>query len=274
MLKRFTTHSLMALAEASLIALLVVGLIAGTAFAGKGGKGGGKPTGGAHSGTIWLAPLVVDNNGNGLPNRGDVVTFGLFAIHPVCPARLLPGRHPRPDGPEGLLRRLARHELELRSHLRAWESGQSDCTSSLAYAPAGPGPSTHRRASTSTGSGHWFIRAETKKARSRGLFCSDPVGQSVMVMSVDSHRSSGSVVGVVVLDEPEVIAIVDASTRKSVFVVSYVVPLASPAVVSKVYCWVGTAVAPRGRRRAVPSVPKSPGRGSPSARRRAPHRSM
>ena len=38
MLKRFTTHSLMALAEASLIALLVVGLIAGTAFAGKGGK--------------------------------------------------------------------------------------------------------------------------------------------------------------------------------------------------------------------------------------------
>ena len=36
MLKQFTTHSLMALAEASLIALLVVGLIAGTAFAGKG----------------------------------------------------------------------------------------------------------------------------------------------------------------------------------------------------------------------------------------------
>ena len=41
MLKRFTTHTLMALAEASLIALLVVGLIAGTAFAGRGG--GGKP---------------------------------------------------------------------------------------------------------------------------------------------------------------------------------------------------------------------------------------
>jgi hypothetical protein len=49
---RFTTHTLMALAEASLVALLVVGLIAGTAFAGKGGGkgGGGKPTGG--SGTI------------------------------------------------------------------------------------------------------------------------------------------------------------------------------------------------------------------------------
>ena len=81
MLKQFTTHSLMALAEASLIALLVVGLIAGTAFAGRGGKpggGGGKPTGGsAYSGTIWLAPLVVDSNSNGLPNRGDVVTFDI-----------------------------------------------------------------------------------------------------------------------------------------------------------------------------------------------------
>jgi hypothetical protein len=53
MLKRFTSHTLMALAEASLIALLVVGLIAGTAFAGKGGGkpgGGGKPSGG--SGTV------------------------------------------------------------------------------------------------------------------------------------------------------------------------------------------------------------------------------
>ena len=37
MLKRFTSHSLMALAEASLVALLVVGLMAGTAFAGRGG---------------------------------------------------------------------------------------------------------------------------------------------------------------------------------------------------------------------------------------------
>ena len=78
MLKRFTTHSLMALAEASLIALLVVGLIAGTAFAGKGGgkHGGGKPTGGAQE-RSRSRPLVVDNNGNGLPNRGDVVTFDI-----------------------------------------------------------------------------------------------------------------------------------------------------------------------------------------------------
>ena len=52
MLKRFTSHSLMALAEASLIALLVVGLIAGTAFAGKGG--GGKPSGGGGTVTHYM----------------------------------------------------------------------------------------------------------------------------------------------------------------------------------------------------------------------------
>jgi hypothetical protein len=77
MLKRVTTHSVMALAEASLIALLVVGLMAGSAFAGRGG--GGKPGGGtSYSGTISLAmPLVVDHNGNGSPNRADVVTFDI-----------------------------------------------------------------------------------------------------------------------------------------------------------------------------------------------------
>ena len=41
MVKRFTSHTVMALAEASLVALLVVGMVAGTAFAAKGG--GGKP---------------------------------------------------------------------------------------------------------------------------------------------------------------------------------------------------------------------------------------
>ena len=40
MLRRFTSHTLMALAEAGLIALLVVGLIAGTALAGKPARSG------------------------------------------------------------------------------------------------------------------------------------------------------------------------------------------------------------------------------------------
>ena len=68
MLKRFTSHTLMALAEASLVALLVVGLIAGTAFAGKGNR----PSGGGTS-ISWY--MVEDANANGAPNWGDVVGF-------------------------------------------------------------------------------------------------------------------------------------------------------------------------------------------------------
>jgi hypothetical protein len=61
------SHSAAALAEGALVALLVVGMVAGTALAGKGG-GGGKPSGG---GTI----AVVDMDGDGAINHGDQVTF-------------------------------------------------------------------------------------------------------------------------------------------------------------------------------------------------------
>ena len=72
MLKRFTTHSLMALAEASLIALLVVGLMAGSAFAGKGGKGGGKPSG--SGGTVtWY----VMDGGDTTANYRERVAFNV-----------------------------------------------------------------------------------------------------------------------------------------------------------------------------------------------------
>jgi hypothetical protein len=66
-----------ATAEAGLITLLIFGLIVGSTLAAKGG--GGKPGGGSTtgSGTISLAPLVYDANGNGLPNHGDTVTFDI-----------------------------------------------------------------------------------------------------------------------------------------------------------------------------------------------------
>jgi hypothetical protein len=73
MLKRFTSHTVMALAEASLVAMLIVGLLAGTAFAGKGG--GGKPGGGTTTGGGSL--VVVDMDGDGTINYGDDVTFRL-----------------------------------------------------------------------------------------------------------------------------------------------------------------------------------------------------
>ena len=66
-------HSAQALAEGSLIALLVVGLMAGSVFAAPGGNGGGK---GARSSSGSLALIMVnDANANGLPNYMDGVTF-------------------------------------------------------------------------------------------------------------------------------------------------------------------------------------------------------
>jgi hypothetical protein len=70
MVKRFTTHTLMALAEASLVALLVVGLVAGTVFAAKGG--GGKPTRG--DGTI---ALVVLDGSDSVANYRERVAFNV-----------------------------------------------------------------------------------------------------------------------------------------------------------------------------------------------------
>lgn len=88
------THSSQVVLEGALVALLVVGLVVGTAFAAKGG-GHGKPGGGGGStggsGTIYLAPLVVDRNGNGTPNWNDVVTFNISTtattqpwVHLMC----------------------------------------------------------------------------------------------------------------------------------------------------------------------------------------------
>lgn len=73
-MKSVLTHSAQALAEGSLIALLVVGLMAGSVFAAKGGQG--KPGGGDSSGGGTLAVVMVsDQNGDGSPNWNDQVTF-------------------------------------------------------------------------------------------------------------------------------------------------------------------------------------------------------
>ena len=66
-------------AEALIIVILVFGLLAVPVLGAKGGNGGGggKPGGGGSGGTISLAPLVWDANGNGAPNHGDTVTFDI-----------------------------------------------------------------------------------------------------------------------------------------------------------------------------------------------------
>ena len=62
--------------EASLIVLLMFGLIAGTALAAKGGKGGGgKPGSGGDTTSSLTLRMVVDQSADGGPNWNDQVTF-------------------------------------------------------------------------------------------------------------------------------------------------------------------------------------------------------
>jgi hypothetical protein len=75
-IKSLLTHSLQAIAEGSLIALLVVGLMAGSVFAGGKGGGGGKPGGGGSTSSLAVV-MVADANANGQPNYGDQITFNV-----------------------------------------------------------------------------------------------------------------------------------------------------------------------------------------------------
>src|SRR2546428_13331869 len=61
-IRAVTSHVLMALAEASLIAILVVGLIAGTAFAAKGGNSGTTGHGHHSGGGGYTATVAVSPN--------------------------------------------------------------------------------------------------------------------------------------------------------------------------------------------------------------------
>lgn len=73
------THSAQAITKSALVALLVVGLMAGTTFAAKGG--GGKPGGGSTTGGLTVV-VVTDTNGNGLPNWADQVHFTVSTSNP------------------------------------------------------------------------------------------------------------------------------------------------------------------------------------------------
>jgi hypothetical protein len=82
------SHSAKALAEGSLIALLAVGLMAGTAFAGKpvaGASGGGKHGGGGTTTGSISVVMVTDANGNGLPNAGDRITYDVSKVGVAYP---------------------------------------------------------------------------------------------------------------------------------------------------------------------------------------------
>jgi hypothetical protein len=68
------SHSAQVIAEGALLSLLVVGLMAGTTFA---AKGGGHDTTTTGSGGSLTVKMVADANGNGSPNVGDTISFNV-----------------------------------------------------------------------------------------------------------------------------------------------------------------------------------------------------
>ena len=129
-IRRITKHSFQAIAEASLIAMLVVGLMVGTAFAGKGGNGGGKPSGGAGTGTISLAVM----DGATEAHFGARVTFDVATtataypfVHLMCYANgSLVG-----EGRQGFFPTALGNEWFILGPTDNWPSGAADCTAKL-----------------------------------------------------------------------------------------------------------------------------------------------
>jgi hypothetical protein len=121
MLKRFTTHGLMALAEASLIALLVVGLIAGTAVAGRSGGGGS---------LSWR--MVTDADANAALTHGDTITFDLStsASKPYVNVRCYQGTAFVFDGWAGYYSG-AWFDKTFTLASNSWTAGAADCVARL-----------------------------------------------------------------------------------------------------------------------------------------------
>lgn len=119
-------HSAQAIAEGALIALLVVGLMAGTAFA-------GKPP--SYSGTVSLPVLVADKNASGAMDQGDVVTFDITSTSGAPYVQLECFQ----DGSRVLMGRKGYFDSSLDTNRNfglasgSWTSGAADCTASLVY---------------------------------------------------------------------------------------------------------------------------------------------
>ena len=79
-------HSTMAVLEGALVASLVVGLMAGTALAGKpsgGGSGGGRHN--SPSGGTLAVQMVTDADGDGAITAGDTVTYDISRVTSANP---------------------------------------------------------------------------------------------------------------------------------------------------------------------------------------------
>ena len=122
-------HSAQALAEGSLIALLVVGLMAGSVFAAPGGKG--KPGGGG-SGTGTIAVVYMD--GATEAHFGARVTFTVSTTATAYPYVHLMCRQSGvlvAEGRQGFFPTALGNQWFYLGPTPAWQSGAADCTANL-----------------------------------------------------------------------------------------------------------------------------------------------
>jgi hypothetical protein len=125
------THSTKALAQASFVALLVVGLAASTALAARGG--GGKPGGGGTAtggGTISLALM----DGATQANFGARVTFDISTTatpYPFVHLRCYQGGALVGEGRQGFFAGALGNWWFYLGPTPSWSGGDADCTATL-----------------------------------------------------------------------------------------------------------------------------------------------
>ena len=130
-LRAITSHMLLALAEASLLAILVVGLIASTAFAAKGGGhtgGGGSTSGGG--GTINLVLM----DGATAPAFGGRVTFTVATTatpYPWVHLRCSQGGTLVLEGWQGFFSTALGNQWFYLGPTPSWSSGAGSCVATL-----------------------------------------------------------------------------------------------------------------------------------------------
>jgi hypothetical protein len=120
-----------AAAEAGLISVLIFGLSAGSAFAAKGGSPAHNSGGG---GTITLAPLVYDANGDGLPNWSDTVVFNVSTTattQPFVNLQCFQNGALVLNGWNGYFAGALNSSWNFGLASGAWQGGAADCTAWL-----------------------------------------------------------------------------------------------------------------------------------------------
>jgi hypothetical protein len=123
------SHSAQAIAEGALISLLVVGLMAGTAFAARGG-GGGKPGGSGGTGTI----STVYMDGATAAYYGARVTFTVSTtatVYPFVHLKCYQGGTLVEEGYQGFFDTALGNKWFNLGPTPLWAAGAADCTATL-----------------------------------------------------------------------------------------------------------------------------------------------